>query len=234
MISSHVYNCNCCVCVAFALVVRPQGTPATGERYQLDCSVTWADGNVSTITWEKSGIPITSNGSGIFLGQQRTDGPTSTLVLLLHPLSTSHEGNYTCETVIETRTYSYTYPVVVTASKQSIHRNHFPHYTLCCSTGELNVAIRASPPGLVHQVFSSVNLTCTVSGIHRSPLSYRWTSTCTGSNCFVLSVSTPTVSKSSLHSVDSGNHTCLVTDALGNSGSATVEIQVTGKRGILS
>ena len=32
-----------------------------------------------------------------------------------------------------------------------------------------------------------------------------------------------------LHSIDSGNHTCRVTDAFGNSGTATIEITVTGK-----
>ena len=121
-------------------------------------------------------------------------------------------------------------PTQLQSLQVSFANSYSFHVTFSCPTGQLNVAVTASPPGVVRQVFSSVNLTCSVSGLYHSPLSYQWTSTCTGSNCFVLSGSTPMLSESSLHSVDSGNHTCLVTDALGNSGSATVEILVTGKR----
>ena len=32
-----------------------------------------------------------------------------------------------------------------------------------------------------------------------------------------------------LHSVDSGNHSCVVTDSLGNQGTATIQVTVTGK-----
>jgi len=45
----------------------------------------------------------------------------------------------------------------------------------------------------------------------------------------VLGGNTSTLIRDSLHSIDSGKHTCLVTDALGNSGSATVQIVVKGK-----
>lgn len=38
-----------------------------------------------------------------------------------------------------------------------------------------------------------------------------------------------TVFSNALHSIDSGNHTCSVTDALGNIGTATTEIVVHGK-----
>lgn len=85
-----------------------------------------------------------------------------------------------------------------------------------------------NPPGVIQQASSPVTLNCGVTGVSYSPLSYQWTSTCTGS-CFVLLGDTATLTQSSLHSVDSGNHTCSVTDALGNSGSATAEIVVAGK-----
>ncbi len=95
-------------------------------------------------------------------------------------------------------------------------------------TGQLTVEVTVSPLGVTQQASSSFNLTCTVSGMYYPPLSYQWTSTCTGT-CFVLLGSTATLVESSLHSIDSGNHTCTVTDTLGNSGTATTEIVVTGK-----
>ena len=95
-------------------------------------------------------------------------------------------------------------------------------------TGQLNVQVTVSPPGVTQQSASSVNLTCSVLGIASAPLSYYWTSTCIG-NCFVLLGSTSILIQPALHLIDSGNHTCTVTDALGNSGTATVEINVIGK-----
>ena len=91
--------------------------------------------------------------------------------------------------------------------------------------------VTVNPPGVTHRASSSINLTCTVTGMSYHPLSYQWTSTCTG-NCFVPLGRTSTLIKSSIHSIDSGNHTCTVTDALGNSGAATIEIAVTGKLSI--
>ena len=75
---------------------------------------------------------------------------------------------------------------------------------------------------------SSVIFNCTVSGAIGSS-SFLWTSTCTG-NCFILSQQTQhRIERDILHSVDSGNHTCTVTDDVGNSGSATLEMSVVGK-----
>ena len=93
--------------------------------------------------------------------------------------------------------------------------------------GELSVEVVVSPPGVTQQASSSINLTCVVSGDSSPPYSYQWTSTCTG-NCFVLQDDSPTLTQLSLHSIDAGNHTCHVTDTLGNSGTATTEIVVTG------
>ena len=90
------------------------------------------------------------------------------------------------------------------------------------------VAIAVSPPGITKQASSPVNLTCSVSGNVSPPLTYKWSSTCTG-NCFILQAMVPMLTKSSLHSVDSGNHTCKVSDSLGNSGSSTIQIKINGE-----
>ena len=87
--------------------------------------------------------------------------------------------------------------------------------------------IIVSPPRMIQQAASSLNLTCSPSGALLPPLSYQWTSTCSGS-CFVLQGASQTLIQSSLHSIDSGSHTCQVTDDLGNTGTATVEVIVNG------
>lgn len=93
--------------------------------------------------------------------------------------------------------------------------------------GELNVEVTVSPPGVTQLASSSLNLSCVVTGVSYPPLSFQWTSTCTG-NCFVLEGNSATLYQSSLHSIDTGNHTCSVTDALGNSGMGTAELAITG------
>jgi len=76
------------------------------------------------------------------------------------------------------------------------------------------------PPG------SALVLNCSVSN-PIGPETYLWSSTCMG-NCFVQGQTESTIEKNILHSVDSGNHTCTVTDDVGNTGSATYEVHVTG------
>ena len=79
---------------------------------------------------------------------------------------------------------------------------------------------------------STVMLNCTVQGAIGS-ITYQWTSTCSG-DCFILSQQlNSVVEKKVIHSIDSGNHTCSVLDDVGNSGTSTVEMQVTGKLLIL-
>ena len=74
----------------------------------------------------------------------------------------------------------------------------------------------------------SVYLNCSAEG-GVDPLVYQWSSTCSG-NCFVLSQnSQPSISQAVLHSVDSGNHTCTVTDYVGSTDSAVFQISVVGE-----
>ena len=93
---------------------------------------------------------------------------------------------------------------------------------------ELQVNISTNPVTEtgVYQAGSSVTLTCQAYG-GSLPLSYYWNSTCDG-NCFTLEEATQSVGESALHSRDSGNHTCSVTDYVGHTGNATTQITVSG------
>ena len=81
------------------------------------------------------------------------------------------------------------------------------------------------------QVGTQHSLSCRV-GLSPTPpigaMTYEWTSTCSG-DCFTLNQSTAaTVNTQYLKAVDSGTHTCTVTDSVGNQGSASVEISTAG------
>ena len=77
---------------------------------------------------------------------------------------------------------------------------------------------------------TSVTLTCHAHGA-TGTVRYRWSSTC--SSCFASSSSSQSVSKSILKSNDAGVHTCTVTDADGNTGTNSTEMQLIGKKGFL-
>ena len=81
------------------------------------------------------------------------------------------------------------------------------------------------PPN--YRAGSSITLTCRVNGV-TDGLTYSWSSTC-AHNCFVRGMTTQSVARHGLRSVDSGTHTCNAADAWGHSGTATVVMNVTGK-----
>ena len=60
-------------------------------------------------------------------------------------------------------------------------------------------------------------------------LTYQWTSTCTGQSFVLGQASVAAVSTQYLKAVDAGVHTCTVTDSVGNTGNASVEISTTGE-----
>ena len=93
----------------------------------------------------------------------------------------------------------------------------------------LAVTIISNPTAPHFQVATAVNLTCNVSGVFYPPLSYEWTSNCTG-DCFVLDRVVSTITQMALHATDSGTHACSVVDAVGNFGNATIEMSVVGKQ----
>ena len=196
----------------------------TGERYELTCTVT-NDGNIPMITWMDTDGLIAFNSSRVSLRPLTTIGTTSTSVLVFDPLSVRHGGDYTCQAIIGAMTFAYTYSVIVITSKCQIQLS--VQLLFIIITDQLTVEIEVTPAGVTQQASSSINLTCVVQGISYPPYSYQWTSSCSG-NCFTLLGSTPTLTELTLHSIDSGNHTCAVIDAVGNSGTATTEIVVAG------
>ena len=95
----------------------------------------------------------------------------------------------------------------------------------------LSVSIIGSPDPRIHRVYQAgtkVRLEC-ITNFDAGYFSYQWSSTCTG-NCFILQQTTrPIVERDILHAVDSGSHTCTVTDDIGNTANATITMTVSGK-----
>ena len=92
----------------------------------------------------------------------------------------------------------------------------------------LSITVLTEPTGPSYQAASPVNLTCAITGNFSAPASYYWTSTCSG-DCIILGSQERVVYQPAVRSIDSGNHTCIVTDAAGNQGTATTKITVFGK-----
>ena len=79
-----------------------------------------------------------------------------------------------------------------------------------------------------YQVDSPVTLTCHVGSEAVQPVSYQWSSSCSG-QCSVAGQTDASVTIPLLRSVDSGTHTCTVSDSVGNSGNGSIQFNVTGK-----
>ena len=96
-------------------------------------------------------------------------------------------------------------------------------------SGTLGVTIKRNGTS---QVGTSLQLACQVGNTPTPPIGalvHEWISTCSG-GCFVLrQPRAATVGTQYLKAVDSGTHTCTVTDSVGNRGSASVSIATTGK-----
>ncbi len=117
-----------------------------------------------------------------------------------------------------------------------LYIGHYSSLSGCPGPG-LNVTITTqySPPAGVtltppnYRAATSVSLWCDAVGTTGS-VSYQWSSTC-GSGCFVNG-SSQSVSRDKLWSYDAGQHTCIVTDEVGNTGRATTEMNIIGNYGI--
>ena len=81
-----------------------------------------------------------------------------------------------------------------------------------------------------YRAASRLTITCQATG-GSGTVTYLWTSTCS-TGCLISSATegNQAVGQTTLLSVDSGNHTCTVTDSVsGEMGSATIEINVVGE-----
>ena len=99
------------------VLIRAQGLANTGESYSISCTVTESDASTPSITWMNSDGNIVSNMSGLYLQPTMTVGTSTVSVLLFNPLSVNHQDNYTCLASVGAASYTYTYPVIVSASK---------------------------------------------------------------------------------------------------------------------
>ncbi len=88
------------------------------------------------------------------------------------------------------------------------------------------MTISSDPEGPLFEAASSVELSCTASGV--TPFTAVWTSTCSG-DCFILGVTESSLYVDSVHYIDSGTHSCTLTDALGDSGMASISMSIGGK-----
>ena len=93
------------------------------------------------------------------------------------------------------------------------------------SGGSLTIAVRASSND--YTAANPITLTCEVTSGAVGDVTYQWSSTCFG-DCFVDGQTTATVSTSALRSADSGTHSCTITDSVGNSQVASIDITVIG------
>ena len=103
-----------------------------------------------------------------------------------------------------------------------------PHlFDFCSSTAHsLTVTVRSSSD--TYHVATSVTLTCQVGLEAVQPVTYQWSSSCSG-QCSVARQTDDTVTISLLRSIDSGTYTCTVTDNVGNTGNGSINFNVTGK-----
>ena len=102
-----------------------------------------------------------------------------------------------------------------------------PHLFFGSSTAHsLIVTVRSSSS--TYHVATSVTLTCRVGLEAVQPVTYQWSSSCSG-QCSVARQTDDTVTISLLRSIDSGTYTCTVTDNVGNTGNGSININVTGK-----
>ena len=80
---------------------------------------------------------------------------------------------------------------------------------------------------------SSVQLHC-LADSRFAPVVTTWNSTCNGS-CFVLQQTLQEVIMTDvLHSTDSGKHSCTVVDDVGNTGHATIEMNIVGEHNVIT
>lgn len=213
------------------------GAPVVGQQYGVSCTVLFSEGITSSILVEWYGIGgLLSTGNGVTIRNSQLAQSNITSRLVFSPFRTIHGGRYSCRVTIMSQAPPFN--VSKAADIDIIATGEFYIMTICnvtyciCSivVMALPVSIIPSPPtpeAGAYQAGSSITLTCQVQGGY-APLTYSWNSTCDGV-CFALGETTNSISKAALHSVDTGNYTCTVTDYTGRTGSATIQISLSGQ-----
>ena len=207
-----------------------------GYNFTITCIVTLTEGLVRTpsVFWtDSNGQPIGSS-EDIMLTDQETSGQTTNRTLYFYPIRTSDDGAYTCMAMLSSPALSSslnssaTYVIEVQQSK--IHNDEKPISLIIIFFIAFPIAVMIDSipdQGPIYSPGSTVILICTADG-QFGPVTTNWTSTCSG-NCFVRQQSSQeSVMKEVLHSVDSGDHTCTITDDVGNTGNSTIEMLVSG------
>ena len=98
----------------------------------------------------------------------------------------------------------------------------------------VNISVdRTDPPGFTpmnpteYRAASGPQVfTCTATGGTGS-ISYQWSSTCNG--CVFSTSTDARITRTGVHSGDSGTHTCTATDAAGRTGSTGVVFNIVGE-----
>ena len=101
-------------------------------------------------------------------------------------------------------------------------------FTVSFSPTAQSLTVTVTSNSTTYHIATSVTLTCRVSLEAVQPVSYQWSSSCSG-ECSVAGQTDDTVTISLLRSIDSGTHTCTVTDNVGNTGNGSINFNVTGK-----
>lgn len=227
---------------AIMMSINSVSPSVAGYNYTLTCTVTLTEGilGTPTIWWTNAdGQQISSSGD-IILHDSMTSGLTTNLTLYFDPIRTTDEGIYNCVASVSSPSLatplnsSTTYFISVRLSKcylfvlvahfYSINVSSFAAYPITVMIVDTSYPDRGTEyiPG------SSVQLHC-LADSRFAPVVTTWNSTCNG-NCFVLQQTFQEVIMTDvLHSTDSGNHSCMVVDDVGNTGHATIEMHIVGE-----
>ncbi len=184
---------------------------------------------------DSSGQQITSAGD-IIVSNPMISGLQTNRSLYFDPIRTRDGGTYTCAATLPSPVLSTPlntsaiYTINVQLSKKTTPMGDNEH--LIYSFAAFPIPVTITGTGVLDQSplytpGSSAQFMCSASGQFGLVVT-TWTSSCTAS-CFVLQQSAQqSIMKDILHAVDSGNHTCTVVDDVGNTGSSTIELLVSG------
>lgn len=229
---------------AVATSISSIGPSVAGYNYTLTCAVLLIEGILATpnIWWTNANGQVISSSGDIILYDPLTTGLTTNLTLYFDPIRTMDGGTYICMASVSSPALttplnsSTSHVISVLLSKCYVVQTVNLICLSCCSIPPCAaypipvtiLDISDLDQGAKYTPGSSVQLQC-LADSRFAPVVTTWNSTCNGS-CFVLQQTTrEVITTDVLHSVDSGNHSCTVTDDVGNIGHAMKEMHVVGE-----